>query len=72
VVHDLASVTVVDSSAMEADAMATALLVLGPDKGMRLANERRIAAFFMIRDGDRILTRHSQAFEPYLTNGSSR
>jgi thiamine biosynthesis lipoprotein len=72
VMHDLASVTVVDSSAMEADAMATALLVLGPDKGMRLANERRIAAFFMIRDGDRILTRHSQAFEPYLTNGSSR
>lgn len=70
--HDLASVTVVDSSAMEADAMATALLVMGPEKGMRLANERRIAALFLIRAGDDFIARHSQAFEPYIEDGGTR
>ncbi len=69
--NDLASVTIVASSAMEADAMATALLVLGPDKGMRLANEQRIAALFLLRDGNEIVARHSQAFAPYLDDGDS-
>ena len=70
--NDLASVTIVAASAMEADAMATAMLVLGPDKGMRLANEQRIAALFLRRDGDEIVARHSQAFAPYLADGDAK
>ena len=70
--NDLASVTIVASSAMEADAMATAMLVLGPDKGMRLANEQRIAALFLRRDGNEIVARHSQAFAPYLADGDAQ
>jgi len=70
--NDLASVTIVASSAMEADAMATALLVMGPDKGMRFANEQRIAALFLRRDGDKIVARHSQAFAPYLAHGDAK
>ena len=70
--NDLASVTIVASSAMEADAMATAMLVLGPDKGMRFANEQRIAALFLRRDGDEIVARHSQAFAPYLADGDAK
>lgn len=45
--HQLASVTVVSDTAARADAMATALLVLGPDAGMTFANDNEIAAYFI-------------------------
>lgn len=47
--HDLAAVTVVHQSAAYADAMATALLVLGPEAGPALAGELDIAAYFLVR-----------------------
>jgi thiamine biosynthesis lipoprotein len=47
--HNLAAVTVVADSAAFADAMATALLVLGPKDGMQLATRHDIAAYFQIR-----------------------
>ena len=37
--HPLASVSVIHSSAAQADGFATALLVLGPDAGRRLAEK---------------------------------
>jgi len=50
--HDLASATVVAATTMEADALSTSLLVLGPEAGMELAVEQDIAAFFVVgRDG---------------------
>ncbi|KJS10117.1 MAG: thiamine biosynthesis protein ApbE [Hoeflea sp. BRH_c9] len=45
-----ASVTVVARSCAEADAWATALMVLGPDKGAKLARERGLDALFLLRD----------------------
>jgi thiamine biosynthesis lipoprotein len=48
--HNLAAVTVVDSSTAFADAMATALLVLGPDDGPKLASELGIAGYFLVRN----------------------
>ncbi len=50
VTHNLAAVTVIEASAAYADAMATALLVLGPDAGPALAEQLRIAAYFLVRD----------------------
>jgi thiamine biosynthesis lipoprotein len=47
--HGLASVSVVDPSAMHADAMATALMVLGPERGFALAQEHGMAAAFVVR-----------------------
>ncbi len=44
-----ASVTVVAQSCAEADAWATALMVLGPDAGATLARQRRLDALFMAR-----------------------
>lgn len=49
VAHDLVGVTVVAPSAMQADALAAALMVLGPDQGMAWARERGIAAVFTRR-----------------------
>ena len=50
VTHDLAAVTVVNASAAYADAMATALLVLGPDDGPELARQLGIAGYFLVRN----------------------
>ena len=51
---------------MRADAWATALLVLGPEKGLRLADEQGIAAYLIIAAGDDFETRATQAFAGYL------
>ena len=54
VTHELASVTVVAEAAAVADALATALLVLGPAEGMKFAERERIAAYFLLRDDGEI------------------
>ncbi|MBE9637897.1 FAD:protein FMN transferase [Salipiger pacificus] len=51
VTHDTASVTVMTENAMLADAWATALLVLGRERGLELANQRDMAALFIERSG---------------------
>jgi thiamine biosynthesis lipoprotein len=52
IAHDLASVTVVDRDGAWADALATALLVLGPQQGRALALRARLAARFVQRRQD--------------------
>ncbi|NIQ17143.1 MAG: FAD:protein FMN transferase ApbE, partial [Candidatus Dadabacteria bacterium] len=46
ILHNLASVTVIHPSTMIADAMATAMLVMGPDSGMELAKQENLAVLF--------------------------
>ena len=36
---------------MEADALATALMVLGPERGFQLAEQQQMAALFIVSDG---------------------
>jgi len=50
IARGLASVTVVADDAMRADAMATALIVMGADKGRALAESAGVAALFITRD----------------------
>jgi len=47
--HALAAVTVIDESAATADALATALLVLGPERGLAMADKLEIAGYFLLR-----------------------
>ena len=61
--HDLASASVVAASAMEADALSTALLVLGADAGMDLARAHGIAAFFVTGGRGGFAQASSPAFE---------
>jgi len=49
--HEAAAVSVIAGDAMSADAMAAALLVLGPKEGLRYAQRRDIAAVFTLRKG---------------------
>ena len=60
--HGLVSVTVLDESAALADALATALLVLGPEAGGELAEGAGIAAYFLVRSGDGLMARWTSAF----------
>ncbi len=60
--HNLASATVVAPTTMEADALSTSLLVLGPDAGMELAVEHDIAAFFITGNGKAFSEMASPAF----------
>lgn len=50
--HHLASVSVINASCMTADALATALDVLGPDEGLALAESHDIPALFLVRVGE--------------------
>ena len=47
--HHLASVSVIDHSCARADAYATTLMVLGPDKGMQLAEKLSLPVLFLVR-----------------------
>lgn len=48
--HQIASVTVVSDSAARADALATALNVLGEDEALALAEREGLAAYFILYD----------------------
>ncbi len=50
--HALVSVTVVDRTCARADALATALDVLGPDAGLELARREKLSTWFLIRQPD--------------------
>ncbi len=64
--HLLASVSVVCSSAMWADGLATALNVLGPELGYQLALSEDLAAYFLIRQADGFEERYTPAMQAYL------
>lgn len=64
--HALASVTVLDKSAARADALATAIMVMGPDKGRSFANKKHVPAYFIVRDGKAFRGFFSDAFKPFM------
>ncbi|MGB5606209.1 MAG: FAD:protein FMN transferase [Gammaproteobacteria bacterium] len=71
ITHKLASVTVVGRSTMQADAMATALMVLGPDKGYALAEREGLAACFIIRGAHGFTDRQTTAFSRHTAERRS-
>ncbi|MEA3291855.1 MAG: FAD:protein FMN transferase [Pseudomonadota bacterium] len=67
--HRLASVSVVAASAAAADALATALLVLGPEAGRDLAEREGIAALFISRADGGFEVRTTAGFPPSAVIG---
>lgn len=65
--HALSSVTVAHASCMQADALATALLVLGPQDGMALAQAQGLAAHFVLQAANGPTVLASPAFTALLT-----
>ncbi|MFK5927696.1 MAG: FAD:protein FMN transferase [Desulfuromusa sp.] len=64
--HQLVSVTVIDQSCMRADALATAIMVLGPEKGLEFAEQQHLAIFMLVKQNDNYIEKYSTAFKPYL------
>lgn len=64
--HALASVTVIHPQCMLADALSTALTVLGPDAGMAHARRHGIAARLLVRTADGFVEHLSPAFAAML------
>lgn len=62
--HTLTSVTVVDPLTANADAWATALMVMGPERGLEFAEANGIAALF--------LTRSEDDNEPFITKAMQK
>jgi FAD:protein FMN transferase len=57
------SVAVIGATSLEIDAWATALNVLGPDKGLEVAEREGIAAMYVIVEGAELHARKSTAFK---------
>lgn len=66
VVHQLISVSVVDDSCMTADALATALMVMGPVRGKEFVEQHRMLAFFIYQEGEKTLSYASTAFQAFF------
>lgn len=66
ITHKLASVTVVAENSMLADAWATALMVLGPQDGLKLANTLQLPVLMLVRVDEGFVSRPSDAFTAYM------
>ncbi len=64
--HGLASVSVITASAMRADALATAIMVMGPEEGYRLAVDEALAVQLIIRSEDQLRVMSTPQFERLL------
>ncbi|HDM8288813.1 FAD:protein FMN transferase [Yersinia enterocolitica] len=64
--HRLVSITVLDPSCMTADGLSTGLGVLGPERGMALANLLGIPVFMIVKTDDGFEERSSESFKSYL------
>jgi thiamine biosynthesis lipoprotein len=62
ITHKLASVTILSKTTMEADALATAIMVLGPDEGYKFAERNNIAALFIIKKDSGFYEKSTRAF----------
>ncbi len=69
VAHSLASASVVADNCMEADALATTLLILGPDQGAVWARQHKIAAVFLFRRDGKIVEHTTPRFDQLSEKG---
>ncbi len=65
--HRLASVTVIGETAARADGLATALMVLGEERGPQVAEAEGIAALFIVRTEGGFREEATPAFARYLS-----
>ncbi|RBP85867.1 FAD:protein FMN transferase [Marinomonas rhizomae] len=66
ITHRLVSVTVVDKTTTMADGLATAVTVLGPDKGFEFVQKNGIAAYLLVKTDFGFEEHSSDAFKAYL------
>ncbi len=66
VTHKLVSATVITPTALEADALDTALMVMGPERAMAFAREHKLAVYLIEKTATGFAASHTPEFAPYL------
>lgn len=66
ITHRLVSVTVIEKNTTLADGFATAITVLGPEKGLAFAQKNGLAVYMLVKENLGYVEQYSKAFEPYL------
>ncbi|MFC4701676.1 FAD:protein FMN transferase [Glaciecola siphonariae] len=64
--HNLVAVSVIAPTCIEADGLATALIVMGAEEGRALAERAGISALFITKEGDEFVEYRSTAFERHV------
>lgn len=64
--HNLVSITVLADNCMTADGFSTGLNVLGPEKGLALAEQLNMPVFMIIKTEQGFEERYTTAFAPFL------
>ena len=64
--HRIASVSTLATDCMQADAVGTVMMVLGPEQGMAWAERRGLALLLIVREGEVLVERRSRAFVALL------
>ena len=66
VTHKLVSASVITPTALEADALDTALMVMGPEQAMAFATEHKLAVYLIEKTSTGFAAKHTPEFAPYL------
>ncbi|WP_143872741.1 FAD:protein FMN transferase [Catenovulum sediminis] len=64
--HKLVSVSVIADTCMQADALATALNVMGPEKALSFAQQQRLAVYLVIKSESGFDVQYTEYFERYM------
>ena len=66
VTHSLVSVSVIHNSCMYADGYATAIDVLGPEKGLKFAKKMKLPVYLISKNNDSLVYSYTEQFVKYL------
>ena len=66
ITHQLASVTVLHKETMLADALATAMMVMGPEQSLEYANKNQLPIFMLVKKEQGFVEMYSQSFKPFI------
>jgi thiamine biosynthesis lipoprotein len=69
ITHKLASVSVIHDECSYADAFATAIDVMGPEKGYKFALQRNLPIFMIVRENNSFVEKMTPQFKNFITKG---
>ena len=64
--HKLASITVFAETCLLADGLATAIDVMGDEEGYQFALEKKLPAYFIIRNNDEFVVNYNHYFQDFI------
>ena len=70
ITNNLASITVFAATAAEADALATALMVMGPERARRFGEANDLALFLVTREREDFVESHTSQLNSYLNEAA--